>query len=222
MRNILTAVLVLLLLGLAAGNGLAAKYRPGTYKGSDPGLSGKKHPGNIEVEVTVDEDSITDIKLIQFEQHNKGMQGKHNARAKEQIPVAILRKQSLAVDSVAKASMSSVGIELAVAQALQEATVAYHDGKYKGRAKGYNMPPDHPGEIVVEVTIEDGRISDIKLLSFKQTAKGKQGKRNIRVQKTVPAAIVEAQSTRVDSIAKASFASSGIKIAVARALEKAR
>ena len=99
-------------------------------------------------EVTVDANSIKDIKLITFEQTDKGKQGEAAARAKAEIPAAIMAKQSLAIDSVAKASASSVGIELAVAQALEQATVAYKDGKYTGKSKGYDNPK-HPGEIEV-------------------------------------------------------------------------
>ncbi len=221
MKKLLMGLAVVAAFGLCAEGVLAAKYTPGVYKGSAPGHNSKKHPGNIAVEVTVDENAITDIKVVDFVQTEKGKQGKRNAKVKESIPAAIVAGQSLAIDSVAKASESSVGVELAVAEALQKATVSYADGKYEGKARGYDKPK-HPGEIVVEVTIAGGKISDIQLVSFKQTEKGKQGKRNASAKETIPAAIVAAQSVAVDSVAKASFASNGIKIAVARALEKAR
>ncbi len=222
MKKVLILFVALAVSGLGAATVSAAKYKPGTYKASSPGHSSKKHPGNITVSVTVDEEKITDIKLDDFTQTTKGKQGERNASAKETIPAEILKKQSVAIDSVAKASQSSLGIELAVAAALHEATVKYKDGTYEGRANGYNKPPKHPGEIVVSVTIADGRISDIKLVTFKQSEKGKQGKRNAEAKETMPKKILEAQTTAVDSVAKASFASDGIKIAVARALEQAR
>ncbi len=222
MRNVLIGLGALFILGLCAGNSFADKYTPGVYKGSDPGRNTAKHPGNISVEVTVDANAITDIKITDFVQTEKGKQAERNAEAKATIPAAILEKQSLDVDSVAKASLSSVGIELAVAEALHKATVAYKDGVYKGSAPGYNKPPKHPGAIDVEVTIAGGKISDIKVVTFKQTDKGKQAAKNASVKEKVPAAIVAAQSTAVDSIAKATLASGGIKLAVARALEKAR
>ncbi len=222
MKRVLVGLGALLLVGLFAGNSFADKYNPGVYKGSAPGRNTAKHPGNISVEVTVDANAITDIKIVDFVQTNKGKQAKYNEEAKKAIPAAILSKQSLNVDSIAKASLSSVGIELAVAEALHKATVAYKDGVYKGSAPGYNKPPKHPGAIDVEVTIAGGKISDIKVLTFKQTEKGKQGKRNATVKETIPGAIVAAQSTSVDSVAKATLASGGIKVAVARALEQAR
>ncbi len=222
MKKLWIGLAAVAVLGLCAESGLAAKYTPGVYKGSAAGHSSKKHPGKIVAEVTVDENAITDIKLVEFVQTEKKKQGERNAKAKEAIPAAILSAQSLQIDSVTKASESSVGIELAVAEALEKATVAYKDGKYEGKARGYDKPPKHPGEIVVEVTIAGGKISDIKLVTFKQTEEKKQGERNAKAKETIPAAIVAAQSTAVDSVTKASFASNGIKIAVARALEKAR
>ncbi|PID75322.1 MAG: hypothetical protein CSA20_07935 [Deltaproteobacteria bacterium] len=225
MKRVLIGCMATLLVCLLAGSGFAAKYKPGVYKGSSPGRSTKKHPGNIAVEVTVSEDAITDIKLVEFTQTKDGKHGKLNEQVKEKIPAAILEKQSLQIDSVAKASMASVGLELAVAQALNEATVAYKDGKYTGKAKGHNKPPKHPGEIVVEVTIAGGKISDIQLVTFKQTTveeKKKQGERNAKAKEQIPAAIIAAQTPAVDSVAKATMASDGIKIAVARALEQAR
>ncbi len=224
MKKVWIGIALATALSMALGTGcaFAAKYKPGTYKGTAPGHSSKKHPGSIVVEVTVDENAITDIKIAEFKQTEKGKQGERNANAKEQIPATIKEKQSLIIDSVAKASESSVGIELAVAEALEQATVAYKDGTYEGKAHGYDKPPKHPGEIVAKVTIAEGKISNIELVTFKQTEKGKQGERNANAKEQVPAAIVEKQSVVVDGVAKASFASNGIKLAVARALEQAR
>ena len=114
-----------------------------------------------------------------------------------------------------------MGIELAVAQALEKATAQYKDGKYKGSAKGYDKKK-HPGKIEVEVTVADGKISKIDLLAFEQTTKGKQGEKTAAAKDKIPAEIVAKQSIAVDSVAKASMSSDGIKLAVARALEQAR
>ena len=212
---------VFVAIAFCSGMSMAATYKPGTYKGEAKGYNKPKHPGKIVAEVTVDANSIKDIKLITFEQTDKGKQGEAAAKAKAEIPAAIMAKQSLAIDSVAKASPSSVGIELAVAQALEQATVAYKDGKYTGKSKGYNNPK-HPGEIEVAVTIAGGKIANIELVTFKQTEKGKQGEAAAKAKAEIPAAIMTKQSLAVDSVAKASMSSDGIKIAVARALEQAR
>ncbi len=222
MKRILIASMSLIFLAtFVAGSALADKYKPGTYSGSAVGYTKKSHPGKIEVQVTVDANTIKDIKVTAFEQTTKGKNGKLTAKAKAEIPAQIIKKQSIALDSIAGASRSSVGLELAVAEALNKATVAYKDGTYKGAAKGYNKKK-HPGKIEVEVTIAGGKISAIKLLTFEQTAKGAQAKRNAQVQKDVPAAIIKKQCVSVDAVAKASMSSNAIKVAVARALEQAR
>ncbi len=220
-RIALLGITIVLVLTLAAGFSFAAKYKPGKYKGEATGYNSKKHPGKIEVEVTVDENSIKDIAVITFKQTEEGKQGEKTAKAKETIPGAIVEKQSLNVDSVAKASGSSMGIELAVAQALEQATVAYKDGVYKGSSKGFNSKK-HPGQIDVEVTIEGGKIAKIDVLNFQQTTEGKKGEVTAKAKEDVPAAIVEKQTIAVDVVCKASFSSNGLKLAVARALEQAR
>ncbi len=215
----LTAIFVLVCF---SGICFGAKYKPGTYRGEDSGYSSKREPGKIAVEVTVDENSITNISIVTFEQKKKGRQGRRNEQAMKIIVPAILKKQSFKVDSIAKASASSVGIELAVAHALEQATVAYRDGVYKGSARGFNKSKLRPGKIDVQVVVEDGKIAKIDLLTFKQTGIGRQAKRNKQAREVVPASIVKSQSITVDRVAKASFASNGIKLAVARALEQAR
>ncbi|NMC48937.1 MAG: FMN-binding protein [Desulfovibrio sp.] len=208
-------------MALLTGTALADKYKPGTYKGSAKGYSTPQHAGRIEVEVTVDANAIKDIKLVAFEQTDKGAQAEFVAQAKDKIPAEIVGKQSLNVESVAKASASSMGIELAVAQCLEQATVAYKDGTYKGKAVGYQNP-SHPGEIEVEVTIAGGKISNIAVPTFHQTEQGKQGELSAEAKNKIPGEIVAKQSVAVDSVAKASMSSDGIKLAVARALEQAR
>ncbi len=222
MKKIATLCLsALMCTALFAGTALADKYKPGTYKGSTAGYSKPQHPGKIEVEVTLDANAIKDIKILAFEQTDQGAQAEFVAQAKDKIPGAIVGKQSLNVESVAKASASSMGIELAVAQCLEQATVAYKDGTYKGKAAGYQNP-SHPGEIEVEVTIAGGKISNIAVPTFHQTEQGKQGELSAEAKNKIPGEIVAKQSVAVDSVAKASMSSDGIKLAVARALEQAR
>lgn len=220
-RLVVFSLTAFLTVSLCAGMAFAAKYKPGTYEGSAVGYTKKKHPGKIDVKVTVDENSIKNIEIITYEQTLKGKQGEKTLKAKTKIPADILAKQSLAVDSVTKASASSMGIELAVAQALEKATVAYKDGKYTGTSVGYTKKK-HPGKIVVEVTVSGGKVANIEVITFEQTLKGKQGKKSLKAKEQVPADIVAKQTVAVDSITKASMSSDGIKLAVARALEQAR
>ncbi len=232
-KFVICSLTTIISITLIAGGVLAAKYKPGTYTGSAVGYTKKKKPGKIEVEVTVDADAIKDIKIVTYQQTTKAKEGKKSKQvertlqAKEQIPTTILQKQSLVVDSVTKASASSMGIQLAVAEALEKATVKYKDGTYTGESKGYDKK-NHPGKIVVEVTVTGGKIANIAIVTYDQTVKTKSGKKSKQVERTlqakeqIPAEILAKQSTAVDSVTKASMSSDGIKLAVARALEQAR
>ena len=112
---------VLVALTFFAGTSTAAKYKPGTYRGTAKGYDKPKHPGEIEVAVTITGGKISKIDLVKFNQTDKGKQGESAAQAKAEIPSAIMKKQSIAVDAVAKATISSNGIQIAVARALEQA-----------------------------------------------------------------------------------------------------
>lgn len=86
----------------------------------------------------------------------------------------------------------------------------YQDGKWTGTAFGYN------DDITVSVTIEAGSITDISVL---ETSDDDEyfGMAN----KEVPASIISAQSTDVDTVSGATFSSEGIINAVEDALSKA-
>ncbi len=88
-----------------------ALYTPGTYTGKGAGINGE-----IEVEVTVTEDEITDVKVLS---HNEtpGV----SDLAISDIPANIVEHQSLGVDAIAGATFSSKGILEAVANALEQA-----------------------------------------------------------------------------------------------------
>ena len=88
-----------------------ALYTPGTYTGKGAGINGE-----IEVEVTVTEDEITDVKVLS---HNEtpGV----SDLAISDIPANIVEHQSLGVDAIAGATYSSKGILEAVANALEQA-----------------------------------------------------------------------------------------------------
>ena len=83
-------------------------------------------------------------------------------------------------------------------------------GTFEGT--GYGMQ----GPIKVQVTIQDGRIADVRLLSIKETPNVTK----VAVER-IPAQIVEHQCLGIDAVVGATFASNGIKNAVADALKKA-
>jgi fumarate reductase flavoprotein subunit len=87
----------------------------------------------------------------------------------------------------------------------------YADGTYRGRGEGMN------GEVVIEVTVEDGRIAEIRVIEHAETEDIAKG----AVEK-IPAAIVAEQTLNVDSVSGATFVSDAIRAATADALEAAR
>ena len=104
-RNILLVVLMMFL------SAFSFSYEPGSYKGEAAGYGGK-----IEVEVTVSKDRIEDIKVLP----NKETPFISSV-AIERIPEMVLKKQSLGVDTVAGATVSSRGVLTAITNAVKEA-----------------------------------------------------------------------------------------------------
>ena len=91
-----------------------------------------------------------------------------------------------------------------------EATSPYADGTYNGEAQGYG------GTVSVAVTIQDGTITDVAIVSAKQ-----EDAAYFDAAKGVIDEILEAQTTAVDTVSGATFSSNGILHAVADALGKA-
>lgn len=99
--------------------------------------------------------------------------------------------------------------DLTAEYALRGAT--YKNGVYEGTGKGYR-----DGEIKVEVTIADGKIANVELVS--------QDKQSYWDSKDVASLfdkIVEANGTEIDGISGATKSSNGVKAAVNDALSKA-
>ena len=97
--------------------------------------------------------------------------------------------------------VASLGIAPAIAQ-------AYADGEYQGSAKGMG------GDLHVVVLVKDGKITDITVGEHKETP----GIGDMAIEQ-VPQAIIEQQSTEVDSVTGATITSDAIKEAVKNALE---
>ena len=87
---------------------------------------------------------------------------------------------------------------------------AYKDGTYTGEAQGFGGPID------VAVIIENGKISEINI-----TSAVKEDGAYLSMAEDIIPSILEAQSADVDTISGATFSSTGIKEAVAQALEEA-
>lgn len=208
---------------LALASPAFAEYKPGVYKAQAYGKKTKKHSGLIEVEVTLSADKIEEIKVLGYDQstdHKK--YGPPVTEAKDKIPGAIIAGQSLEVEAVAKATLASNALQLAVAKALHEATIAYKPGTYKGLAHG-RKDKKHSGLIEVEVSVSANKIENIVVLSYDQSVDHKKyGPAVTEAKEKIPAAIVANQSLQVDTVADATLASNALELAVAKALAQAR
>ena len=86
----------------------------------------------------------------------------------------------------------------------------YKDGTYTGTGKGFG------GQMTVQVTIKDGKITQVKILNHKD------GASYINRASSILSAIVAKQSTNVDTVSGATYSSVGIIQATRNALSKAR
>ena len=96
------------------------------------------------------------------------------------------------------------------ADASEESEGTYKDGTYEGEADGFGGP------IQVKVTVENGEITDIEVVS----AEKEDGAYLTMAMDVIPN-LIEAQSADVDTISGATFSSNGIINAVEAALEEA-
>jgi len=210
-----------------------AVFSDGVYTGV-----GNGYRPNLKVQVKIAKGKISDIKIICHEE-TKG----YYEQAFDIVPKEIIASQSTNVDVVSGATRSSNGIKQAVNDALNKArkdktknqvvdsqksdsasteaenisadvsmdkNAKFKDGTYTGVAKGY------ASGLTVSVTIKDGKISDIKIISHNETPGFYE-----KAFSTVPKEIIAAQSTDVDVVSGATFSSRGIMAAVKNALEKA-
>lgn len=90
------------------------------------------------------------------------------------------------------------------------AAASAQDGVFRGTAMGHN------DEIVVDVTIKDSKIADIKLVSSYETPAVSELPKRV-----IPSIIVDNQSLKIDRISGATFSSMGLLGAVRDAVKKA-
>lgn len=177
-----------------------AEYENGTYVGSADGFNGP-----IELEVTVENNKISNVTILDHDETD-GL----SDPAFEEVTQAIIDTNSTDVDIVSGATLTSDGIIAAVDNALEavaesddDADLVYEDGTYTGTAEAHNGP------IEVEVTIENGAIVDVTILAHDET--------DVLADpalEEIPAAIVENNSTDVDTISGVTVTSDAIIAAV--------
>ena len=163
--------------------------------------------GPIVLEVTVDGDAITDVQVLEHSE-TVGV----GAVAVEWLPGRIVEAGSADVDGVSGATITSDAIKTAVEAAVDVAKNGYPEGPVivQITADGKNGP------IVLEVMVEDGVVTDVKVLEHSETV----GVGAVAVD-WLPGRIVEAGSPDVDGVSGATITSDAIKAAVAQALDMA-
>lgn len=211
MKKVILAIMITTLslstvgctINTAKGKG---KYTSGTYKSSAQGFGGK-----IDVIVTVNEKSILEIKVEGIDE-TQGI----GSKAIEELPSKIVEKNSIEVDSISGATITSDAILLAVNDALIEAkgeekqARVVSDGKYVVEVIG------HEGKMKVSTMFKDEKITKVDVISHSET----QGIGTYATDR-IPQQIVEAQSLNVDSVTGATISSNAVKQGVSKAIEAA-
>lgn len=196
----------------------------GTYIGT-----GKGYGGTIKVQVIIKDHKMTDITLMEA----KADDPPYVAKAKGVIS-AILKAQSLEVDTISGATYSSNGIIMAVEDAISQAAgkgaaaepekkkasdkikpdpdldnQTYKDGTYYGTGTGFR------GKVTARVMIKSGKMASVKVTKIQDDAP------YMKKAKAVINRMINKQSTNVDGVAGATYSSNGIIEAVRDALRKA-
>lgn len=177
-------------------------FTDGTYDATVDG-----HNGPLSVQVIVEGGVITSVEVTEHEE-TEGLADP----AIENISANIVTRNGTDVDVVSGATVTSEAIIAAVEQALglgkaNVTAAAVADGVYEGVADGGQGP------ITVEVTVADGAITDVVIKEHTETPEITDD-----AIANIPGAIVEANSTEVEVVSGATYASKGIMAAVDNAL----
>ena len=112
MKKIISAFLAsMLLLGSIGGAAMAEDMTPGTYEAAAQGFH-----GDVKLSVTVDAEKITAIDILEHSE-TEGI----GAAALPKLVEAVLANQTIGVDSVAGATVTSEAFKAAMTDALTQA-----------------------------------------------------------------------------------------------------
>lgn len=163
------------------------------------------HNGPVTVAVTMDGDTIKDVKVTEHEE-SPG----YSDKALVEIPAAIVAANSTEVEAISGASVTSKAIMEAASNAIAGGSGASAtDGNtVTAEAEGHN------GLVVVEVTFDGDKITAVDVVEHEESP-GYSDK----PLKEIPAAIVAANSTDVEVISGASVTSKAIIDAVNTAID---
>ena len=184
----------------------------GTYTATAQGFGGE-----VSVTITVEGGALSAVEAV-----GGGETAGIGSRAIEELPEAILEAGSAEVDGVSGATFTSDAVKSAARAAMTEAglvqatsaEVQMAPGTYRGQAFGYAM--NYP--ISVDVTVDEDSIIDIVVDHSTLAENGHLFK---MVENTLIPRMLKDQSVGIDSVTGATASSTGVKLAVADALEQA-
>lgn len=155
------------------------KFVPGSYSAEAEGMH------KVKVDVTVDKSKIIDLNL-----HLEGESKNFSQAATEELRKQILNAQSVDIDGVSGASLTTNAVKEAVGQALENATGKGHkinlslsNGTFFGKAIG------HGGPLTVKVITQNNKIKDVKVVEQKESPEVADF-----VMREIPKQIVEQQT----------------------------
>lgn len=198
-----------------ADEAAAGNLASGSYEGRSKGRF-----GDVVVKIQVDEGAIASV-----EAEGKRETAVIAGSAFKYIPRAIVDGQTLNVDAVAGATITSAAILAAAADCIAQAggdpaqyeareqapsTTALAAGTYTAVAHG------HHSDVEVAVVLGDSSIESVEV-----TQSGETFNLADSALGSVPAWIVDSQSTNVDTVAGATFTSRAIATAVEQCVEQA-
>lgn len=164
--------------------------------------------GDIVLDVIIDGEEITAINIVEHSE-TEGI----GDEALEDVSASIIEAQSLDVDTVSGATVSSEAMIAGVEQALEDAGIELGGGAQEqqgvlGTGSGYG------GDIVLDVVVENGEIKEILVVEQSET----EGIGDEAIDEMIDKILSE-QSTDVDVVSGATVSSEGTIEAVDNALE---
>ena len=189
----------------------AGIYTPGTYTATARG-----HEDGVQVTVTVDANSITDVTLdVSKETESIG------GAAADKLKSQIMDAQSAEIDGVSGATETSNAVKMALQDCLNQAMgvssdekTPVADGTYSGTAPSFGLT----SQMTCEVTFEGGKMTDIQVTEESDSATGEWF---ASAQELFIPRVLESQSLAVDAITGATTSSNGIRNCVAAAIDAA-
>jgi Succinate dehydrogenase/fumarate reductase, flavoprotein subunit len=185
-------------------------YTPGTYTATTDGI------GRVTATVTVDANSITDVKL-----DLPGETEKIGQAAGTTLRQQILDKQGAEIDGVSGATTTTTAVKAAIAKCLAQATGAaasgkkpVKDGSYSATASGFSWA----GQVTCDVTFADNAIKSIAVKEEHESYTGEWFQTVL--DKFIPR-VVKNQSLSVNAVSGATFSSNAVKNCVAQAINAA-